>query len=97
MTVKKSTTQELEEVLQEIGQKIEELVKKGAEAGGEIKEEIEQKIRDLKENKTTLEAELKKAKDNEKIDTLRFARQIFKIGDIGYKGHDLRSHKSQVS
>lgn len=36
-----------------------------------------------------------KEKDNEKIDTLRFARQIFKIGDIGYKGHDLRSHKSQ--
>lgn len=36
-----------------------------------------------------------KEKDNEKIDTLRFARQFFKIGDIGYKGHDLRSHKSQ--
>lgn len=32
---------------------------------------------------------------NLKLDTLRFARQIFKIGDIGYKGHDLRSHKSQ--
>lgn len=36
-----------------------------------------------------------KEKENPKIDTLRFARQIFKIGDIGYKGHDLRSHKSQ--
>lgn len=36
-----------------------------------------------------------KEKDNFKIDTLRFARQIFKIGDIGYKNHDLRSHKSQ--
>jgi DNA polymerase III epsilon subunit family exonuclease len=33
--------------------------------------------------------------NNQKLDTLRFARQIFKIGDIGYKGHDLRSHKSQ--
>lgn len=32
---------------------------------------------------------------NPKLDTLRFARQIFKIGDIGHKGHDLRSHKSQ--
>lgn len=32
---------------------------------------------------------------NPKLDTLRFVRQIFKIGDIGYKGHDLRSHKSQ--
>ncbi len=36
-----------------------------------------------------------KEKDNPKLDTLRFARQIYKIGDIGYKGHDLRSHKSQ--
>ena len=36
-----------------------------------------------------------KTMDNPKIDTLRFARQIFKIGDEGHKGHDLRSHKSQ--
>lgn len=36
-----------------------------------------------------------KTMNNPKIDTLRFARQIFKIGDIGHKGHDLRSHKSQ--
>lgn len=36
-----------------------------------------------------------KDKENPKIDTLRFARKIYKIGDIGYKGHDLRSHKSQ--
>lgn len=36
-----------------------------------------------------------KEMENPKLDTLRFCRQIFKIGDIGYKGHDLRSHKSQ--
>lgn len=36
-----------------------------------------------------------KEMENPKLDTLRFARQVFKIGDIGYKGHDLRSHKSQ--
>lgn len=36
-----------------------------------------------------------KVMENKKVDTLRFARQIFKIGDLGYKGHDLRSHKSQ--
>jgi DNA polymerase III epsilon subunit family exonuclease len=33
--------------------------------------------------------------DNPKIDTLRFARHIFKIGDLNDKGQDLRSHKSQ--
>lgn len=32
---------------------------------------------------------------NVKIDCLRFARHIFKIGDIGHKEQDLRSHKSQ--
>ena len=47
MTKKKSTTEDIEEVLQEIGGKIEELVKKGAEAGSEVKEEIEQKINQL--------------------------------------------------
>lgn len=36
-----------------------------------------------------------KERQNLTLDTLRFARQIFKIGDVGHKGHDLRSHKSQ--
>lgn len=59
----KSTTQEIEEVLQEIGVKIEELIRKGADASAEVKDEIEQKIKDLKENKTTLEEELRKGKE----------------------------------
>lgn len=32
---------------------------------------------------------------NLKMDCLRFARHIFKVGDLGYKNQDLRSHKSQ--
>lgn len=63
MEKKKTTTEEIEEVLQEIGKKIEELVEKGKEAGVDVKEEIEKKIKDLKENKTSLEEELKKAKE----------------------------------
>jgi len=63
MGSKKSTTQEIEAVLKEIGVKIEELIKKGAEAGADVKEDIEQKIQDLKENKTTLEEELRKGKE----------------------------------
>lgn len=59
----KSTTQEIEEVLQEIGVKIEELIRKGADASAEVKDEIDQKIKDLKENKTTLEEELRKGKE----------------------------------
>lgn len=63
MAEKKSTTQDIEKVLKEIGDKIEELVKKGAEAGTDAKEEIDKKIKDLKENKTSLEAEFKKGKE----------------------------------
>jgi DNA polymerase III epsilon subunit family exonuclease len=36
-----------------------------------------------------------KEQSNQKIDSLRFARHIYKIGDLGYKNQDLRSHKSQ--
>lgn len=77
MEEKKSTTQDIEKVLKEIGDKIEELVKKGAEAGLDAKDEIEQKIKDLKENKTTLEAEFRKGKEilerefNERKDDLK--------------------------
>lgn len=63
MEDKKSTLGDIEKVLGEIGDKIEELVKKGADAGSEVKEDIEKKIKELKENKTTLEAELKKGKE----------------------------------
>jgi ElaB/YqjD/DUF883 family membrane-anchored ribosome-binding protein len=63
MKEKKSTTQDIEKVLKEVGDKIEELVKKGAHAGSDAKDEIEKKIKDLKENKTTLEAEFKKGKE----------------------------------
>ena len=62
MSEKKTTTQEIEDVLREIGDKIEELIQKGAEAGAEVKDDIEQKIADLKSKKTTLEEELQKAK-----------------------------------
>lgn len=63
MKDQKSTVSDIEDVLQEIGDKIEELISKGAEAGQEAKVEVEKKISELKENKTTLEKELKKGKD----------------------------------
>ena len=62
MEKQKSSTREIELLLKEIGEKIEELVKKGAEAGAEVKVDLERKISDLRSKKTTLEDELKKAK-----------------------------------
>lgn len=58
-----SKAKDIEKVLKEIGDKIEELVKKGADAGMDVKDEIEKKIQELKDNKTTLEAEFKKGRD----------------------------------
>lgn len=63
MEKNKSTAGDIENLLREIGDKIEELVKKGADAGMEAKEEIEKKIQDLKDNKTTLEEEFRKGKE----------------------------------
>lgn len=62
MDKQNSTTQDIEKTLREIGDKIEVLVKKGAEAGLEVKKDVEVKIQELKDNKTTLEKELKKGK-----------------------------------
>lgn len=36
-----------------------------------------------------------KEMDNIKIDSLRFAKHIYRIGDLGHKEQDLTSHKSQ--
>ncbi|NVJ86715.1 MAG: hypothetical protein HWE15_10450 [Algoriphagus sp.] len=58
----KKGIQEIEQTLQEIGHKIEELIQKGADASADVKVEIEKKIAALKENKTTLEEELRKGK-----------------------------------
>ena len=62
MEEEKSKSKEIELVLKEIGDKIEELIRKGADAGMDVKEEVEKKIQELKDNKTTLEEELKKGK-----------------------------------
>jgi uncharacterized protein YhaN len=54
---------EVEKLLKDIGQKMELLIQKAAKATGEAKVELENKIKELKENQTTLEAELLKAKN----------------------------------
>jgi chromosome segregation ATPase len=68
MDSKKTGFEEVESILQDIGNKIEELIEKGTQVGGEAKDEIEKKIKDLKEKRTTLEAEFQKGK--EKVEQL---------------------------
>ncbi|WP_200975780.1 hypothetical protein [Echinicola sp. 20G] len=66
MTTKKSSFEEVENLLQEIGHKIEELIAKGAEAGGEAKVEVEKKVKELRKDKESLEKEFtKRRKDFE--------------------------------
>ncbi|GAB3648200.1 hypothetical protein GCM10028791_11530 [Echinicola sediminis] len=59
-TKQKSSFEEVEHLLQEIGHKIEELITKGAELGGEAKVEVEKKVEELKKDKVTLEKEFSK-------------------------------------
>lgn len=62
MTAKKNSFDEVENLLQDIGTKIEQLIEKAADVSGEAKEEIEKKIKELKDKETTLAAEFKKGK-----------------------------------
>jgi low affinity Fe/Cu permease len=62
MEEQNSKIKEIDKVLKEIGNKIEELVKKGAEAGVDVVGEIEKKTQELRANKTTLEEEFKNGK-----------------------------------
>jgi len=65
-TKEKSSFEEVENLLQEIGHKIEELITKGAELGGEAKVEVEKKVEELKSDKASLEKEFaKRRKDFE--------------------------------
>ncbi|WP_186757675.1 hypothetical protein [Echinicola salinicaeni] len=56
-TKEKSSFEEVENLLQEIGHKIEELITKGAEVSGEAKVEVEKKVKELKKDKASLEKE----------------------------------------
>lgn len=55
-------SKEIEEVLIEIGEKIEQLIKHASDIGEDAKEEIQKKIDDLQLNKTWLEKEFRRGK-----------------------------------
>lgn len=54
--------EEIEKILQDVGQKIEHLIEKGAEASAELRDEIEVKIQELKVKRDTLEKEFEERK-----------------------------------
>jgi len=58
----KSSFEEVEKLLQEIGAKIEELIAKAAEASGDAKIEIEKKIKELRNKRDVMEKEFYKRK-----------------------------------
>ncbi|GGZ29528.1 hypothetical protein GCM10007049_23450 [Echinicola pacifica] len=62
MATNNKSFDEVEKLLQEIGNKIEELITKGAEMTGDAKVEVEKKIDELKGEKDGLEGEFKRRK-----------------------------------
>ena len=63
MDDRKFPGKELEELLQEIGWKMEELIRKSAESSEDIRADIEKKIQELQSEKFILTDELLQAKD----------------------------------
>lgn len=59
----KDTKGQVEEILAELGKKIDVLIKETKDASGEVRDDIEDKIKDLKSRKSKLENDFKSYKD----------------------------------
>lgn len=64
MTKKANAFDDIETILQDIGSKIEVLIKKGAEASVELRDDIEEKIQQLKREKDSLEKDFEEKKSH---------------------------------
>ena len=60
------TKGQVENLLAELGKKIDHLIVEAKEAGGEIREDLEEKIQDLKSKKEKIEQDFEEYKSSEK-------------------------------
>lgn len=56
----------VEDLLQELGKKIDQLIVDGKKVKDDLRDEVEEKIQELKKKKETLEEEFRSGKTNEK-------------------------------
>ncbi|XOV93782.1 MAG: hypothetical protein ACFHWX_03530 [Bacteroidota bacterium] len=59
----KATKGQVEEILSELGKKIDILIKETKNAGGDVRDDIEERIKELKKRKSKLEEDFKSYKD----------------------------------
>ena len=59
----KDTKGQVEEILSELGKKIDVLIQETKSAGGEVRDDIEDRIKDLKKRKSKLESDFRAYKD----------------------------------
>ncbi|MBV6643637.1 MAG: hypothetical protein KI791_23155 [Cyclobacteriaceae bacterium] len=59
----KDTKGQVEEILSELGKKIDVLINETKNAGGEVRDDIEDRIRELKKRKSKLESDFRAYKD----------------------------------
>ena len=64
MALKNKAVEEVEKLLQDIGNKIDDLIEKGKEASGEASKEIDKKIDELKIKKDNLERDFQNKRRN---------------------------------
>lgn len=65
-TIMAESKGQVENILQELGKKIDELISETRGATDDVKEDIEKKIEELKQKKDTLEEDWEEYKKNEK-------------------------------
>jgi len=66
MEDKQENKGKIEDILRELGRKIDVLIEEGKDAKDEIRDEVEKKIQELKSKKDELEQEWDEYKQNEK-------------------------------
>ena len=74
----KDTAGKLEDVLRELGKKIDHLIDEAKDAKDEIRDDLEEKIQDLKAKKDKIEEDIHTYKDSEKWQETKEEQNLFK-------------------
>ena len=90
--MKKEKSGKVEQVLQELGKSIDELVNKARNSKGSAKKEMDSRIEELKRNKKTLEKEFEKFKKEHSGDIDKFEKSVKKTaGEVKKSVEDIFS------
>jgi len=87
------TKGQVENLLSELGKKIDQLIVEAKSASGEIREEIEEKIEELKQKKTKIEQDFEEYKSSDRWHEIKnhltsALVELKKAAEAAFKGKD---------